>query len=156
MKRIFFIAISLMLFLCACTNSMGESRTYLYEDLNSKQQSIVNGIYDSYSSWKSVQDSGKAIRATKVNFLYEENVLLFAVYYDEGNDGVGYFVRIMEVGENGELNSHKYSNTLYDEDERAKERVATMAAITGEDFPTEEEKQKDVLANALGKLQEEK
>lgn len=70
-----------------------------YEDLNTEQQTIVNNIYTNYSVWDAVYDSGRDIMVSKINFLYEDDTLLFVTCYDEGNDGVGVFCRIMEERE---------------------------------------------------------
>lgn len=155
MKRIFIICAVSTLWLCACGSSGEEVSTYTYEDLNSEQQNIIDNIYGNYSAWKSVYDSGRDIMVSKINFLYEEDTLLFVTYYDEGNDGVGYFCKIMEVSENGDLVGHKYENTLFDEEEKTNERTAMMVAITGFEYPLSEEEQKNVLANAFCKAQVE-
>lgn len=82
---------------------------------------------------------GREVIVCKTNFLYEEDDLLFVTYYDEGNDGIAYFYKIMEVDENGDLSGHNYGNTLYDQTEKSKERNAMMAAITGFEYPLSEE-----------------
>ena len=153
MKRILIICTVATLWLCSCGNSGEEVSTYTYEDLSSEQQTIVNNIYTNYSVWDAVYDSGRDIMVSKINFLYEEDTLLFVTYYDEGNDGVGVFCRIMEVGENGVLTEHVYENTLFNEEEKTNERAATMAAITGFEYPLIEEECKNVLANAFYKAQ---
>lgn len=156
MKKIFVICVAIMLWLSACGNNGAEERTYTYEDLNSEQQSLIDNIYENYSIWESVFDSGRDIMVDKVNFLYEDDTLLFVTYYDEGDDGVGCFYKIMEVGKKGDLTGHIYENTLFNEEEKANERKATMAAFTGFIYPLGQVEQKNVLANAFYKVLVEK
>ena len=151
----------LILFVILCVGGCSGNKDYSYEDLNSNQKYIVDTIYDNYSYWKSIKDSGRDIMATKINFIYEDNILLFVVCYDEGdasydkeyNSGL-YFYEIMEVGENGELKEHIYENELFSEKERTNKRKAMMSAINGMSYPANLDEQKDVLANALYKSQE--
>jgi len=148
MRRITILCVIITMWLCACGNNVEDVNTYA--GLNSDQQMIIDNIHENYSTWESVYDSGRDIEVSKINFLYEEEVLLFVTYYDEGNDGVGYFYKIMEVDEDGNLTGHNYENSLFDKEEKANERAAMMAAITGLEYPLSDiEEQKNVLATAL-------
>ena len=155
-NKIFLLCMIIVLCLSACADNETKTYTYTYEEVSSQQQAIVDGVYEQYASWKYVRDSGDTIPVTNVNFLYEDDVLLFVTYYDEGNDGVGYFYSIREVGQNGDLTNHVYENKLFDEKERTKERNAMMAGVCGFAYPLNEGEQKDVLANALYNAQENK
>lgn len=154
MKKSIIICAFIVLCLCSCGNN--EDKTITYEDLSSEHQTIIDNIYDNYSSWKSIRDSDSDVMVTKINFLYEDDTLLFITYYDEGNDGIAYTCQIREVGENGELTGHSYDNTLFNDKERIKKNKAMMAGVNGFEYPLNEDDQKDVLANAFYKTQEDK
>lgn len=124
-------------------------KEYTYEDLSEEQKKVVDGVYDMYSVWKTVYDSGEHFPCTNVNFFYEDRVLIFTTYYTgrSSNDNFG-FVQIFEVDtENGELSGHEYS--LFDDNDRIERQAAEVQAMLGTAFSVDadEVSQKDILAN---------
>lgn len=147
-KRIWLhMLISIMFVINGCGDGTVESGSISYEKLDESQQEIIDGVYDSYSSWDSVYDSGKDFPCTNVTFFLEDGIMVFATYYKTRSD-YG-FVKCFEVNlENGELSGHSYS--IFGDKAQIKEKVAQVKAATGTEFnaDSDESTMKDILASA--------
>jgi len=65
--------IAAVLFVCifmfsGCTTYNTNEKSYTYEDLSDNQKKVVDGVFEQYSKWASVHDSGKTILCTNVTF----------------------------------------------------------------------------------------
>lgn len=153
-KNLMVICIGMVIILNGCSSGNTDSKIYTYTDLDKTQQQVVDGVYEMYSDWEFVYDSGEKFPCTNVSFFYEDDKLIFATYYtcSDSNDGFG-ITKVFQVNqENGQLYTHTY-NYLFDESENIKRKAATVTAANGEAFPSggEENSQKDALANAFSK-----
>ena len=158
-NRKFFVLLCFILSYLFLFSSCGKKQQEVegsctYNDLYDSQKKIIDLVYDNYSSWKEVQDSGKKFSCTNVSFYYEGNTLIFApcykastTYYDGGKPFEGsyfYFVRFMQIDLSEQLlYAYKYSVV-----ESSREKVADMIAFNGEPFDVSADKEmaKNVLA----------
>lgn len=76
-----FIIATLIISGCGSSNKSA-SKNYTYENLDDGQKQIVDTVFDEYTKWKSVQDSGKTFFCSKVNFFYEGDKLIFVANYN--------------------------------------------------------------------------
>lgn len=145
-----YMLIGTILWISGCGNGKAKSGVNSYDELKESQQEIVDGVYDAYSSWKSVHDSGKDFPCTNVTFFKEDGKMIFATYYRARSD-YG-FVKYFEVNmENGELSGHSYS--IFGDKAQIKENVAQVKAATGTEFSadSDESTMKDILASTYYK-----
>lgn len=71
-----FIIATLIISGCGSSNKSA-SKNYTYENLDDGQKQIVDTVFDEYTKWKSVQDSGKTFFCSKVNFFYVRRQINF-------------------------------------------------------------------------------
>lgn len=147
--------IAAVLFVCifmfsGCTTYNTNEKSYTYEDLSDNQKKVVDGVFEQYSKWASVHDSGKTILCTNVTFFHEDGKLIFAANYSCEPSSPAMFSKIFEVDEEGNLTAHKYSIFF---DGSSKEKVAMAKAANGLEFTTDDswETRKNILANAYYK-----
>lgn len=148
MKKTIAIIMGVMLSLTGCTQT--STTEYTYNNVNEEVQTLIDNVYDEVDTWQSIRDSGKTYEVSKVNFLYEDDELIFLTFYGFGDDSTGGLSMSFDVDqEQGQLSVHKY-NSLFDQTEDIKQRGAFVQASSGYDFDVNGSvsEQKDVLAKA--------
>ena len=140
-----FIIATLIISGCGSSNKSA-SKNYTYENLDDGQKQIVDTVFDEYTKWKSVQDSGKTFFCSKVNFFYEGDKLIFVANYNFSSSSA--FEYAAFYVDDGHLTSRTYD--AYEDKLKAK---ATGAAMSGLDFSKDDstETKKNTLSNAYYK-----
>ena len=110
MKKVFVVLLMYLFVFSGCTTFTlnSQEKRYTYDDLDDNQKKIVDGVFEEYSKWTSVHDSGKTILCSNVTFFYEDGKLIFATYYNCEPSSPAMLSKIFEVGEDGTLSSHTY------------------------------------------------
>lgn len=148
MKKVFVVLLICLFMFSGCTTFTlnTQEKSYTYDDLNDDQKKIIDGVFEEYSKWASVQDSGKTILCSNVTFFDEDGILIFATYYNCQPSSPAMFSKIFEVGEDGTLSSHTYDVI----DVNNRKRAAMAKAASGLPFSKDDstEKKKNTLSEA--------
>ncbi len=153
-KRILvIILVLLMVVMTSCGEKTKED--YTYADLSDEQKKIIDNVYDKYSDWDYITDSGQDLPVTKIKFIHEDSVLVFIAFHAYPGTNGGGSSSVYEVDAlTGEVRGHTYN--ILDERERNFKRAIGVQAYTGFDYDVNAstEEQKDILANSYLKLME--